>query len=123
MKVKFQSWAADELILAYLNFIRKSNSKTVYIKYVCREDKFRETVEGQLDIDDSVLKKLPKKIQFGNGRHCLELFQKHWKIKFHLQLVWDSYNECVGAASLSYDDSLKGRVYKHFKEFEPERSI
>lgn len=120
MKIKFNVWRADELIQAYLDYIRKRNSKEVFIKYLSDKYGFKETMEGKLEINDTRLKELPKKIQYTETMHKLEMFQKNWKIEFHLSLIKNSESDYMDKVDLSFDNSLKKEVYAHFKEFEPE---
>lgn len=119
MKIKFSVWRADEIIQAYLDYVKKMKSKEVSIKYLSEKYGFKETMEGKLEISDPRLKELPKKIQYTESRHKLELFQKNWKIEFHLSLMKDSESEYMDKVELSFDKSLKKEVYAHFKEFEP----
>ena len=119
MKVKFNCFSGDELVNAYLDFIKKRNSKEVCVRYFSNKYGFKETMEGRLDINDIRLNNLHKKIQHEETNHQLELSQKDWKIKFCLNLDWGANSDYLGTAILSFDDSLKKEVYKHFKEFEP----
>ncbi len=117
MKVKFDCFAGDELVNAYLDFIRKSKSKEVYVKYFSDKFGFKEMMEGKLQINDLRLRDLPKHIKLVDTKHNLELTQKDWKIKFGLKLYWESSGE--GSATLSFNDSLKNEVYNQFKKFQP----
>ena len=119
MRITFNIWSADEIIQAYIDFIKKRNSKEVFIKYISDKHGFKETMEGRLEINDRRLKDLPKKVQYIETMHNLELFQKDWRIKFHFSLFKDSENEYRDKVELSFDDSLHKEVYNHFKEFEP----
>ena len=120
MKITFNVWSADEIIQAYIDFVRKRNSKEIFIKYFSNKYGFKETMEGRLEVSDRRLKDLPKKVQHTETMHNLELFQKNWKIDFHLSLFKDSENE-YDTVELSFDDSLKKEVYNHFKKFEPKK--
>lgn len=119
MKIRFDCFAGDEIVNAYLDFVKKRNSKEVYLKYFSNKFGFREFIEGRLQTSDVRLNELAKKIRFAETNHELELSQKDWKIKFCLNLNWDPNSEDLGAATLSFDDSLKKEVYNHFKEFNP----
>ena len=120
MQVIFQSWSADDLINAYVQFVKRKKSKEVFIDYVSNKYGFKETMKGMLELSDPRLKELAKKVQFTDTRHYLELFQKNWKITFHLSVVWDPGNDYGNTAKLSFDDLLKKEVMKHFKQFDPE---
>ena len=120
MKVTFNAYSADDIIQEYINFIKKRNSKEVFIKYFSDKYGLRVTIVGKLTIDDRRLKELPKYIQYNKTNHNLKLFQKDWKIKFQLLLLKDSENSYIDKVELSFDKSLKKDVYKHFKEFELE---
>ncbi|MBI2574988.1 hypothetical protein HYV82_03830 [Candidatus Woesearchaeota archaeon] len=119
MRIAFNVWSADEIIQAYIDFIKKRNSKEVFIKYLSDKYGFKEIMEGRLEINDKRLKDLPKKVQYTETMHDLELSQKDWKIEFSLTLHKDSENEYRDKAELSFDKSLNKGVYNHFKEFEP----
>ena len=119
MKVKFDCFVGDEIVNAYLDFVKKRNSKEVYLKYFSDKFGFREMMEGRLQINDLRLKELSKRIRFIDTKHELELSQKDWKIEFRLNLYWEPNSEDLGNAVLSFDNSLKKEVYNHFKEFEP----
>lgn len=119
MKIRFDCFAGDEIVNAYLDFVKKKNSKEVYLKYFSDKFGFREVMEGRLQTSDVRLKELAKKIRFAETNHELELSQKDWKIKFCLNLSWDPHAEDLGASTLSFDNSLKKEVYNHFKEFNP----
>ncbi len=121
MKVSFNQWSADEIIQAYIDFIKKRNNKEVFIKYLSNKYGFKETMEGRLEIDDKRLKDLPTKVQYSETAHHLKLFQKNWKIKFQLLVVKDCENEYLDTAELSFDNSLHKEVYLHFKEFGPKK--
>ena len=122
MKITFDLWSADEIIQSYIDFVKSKNSKEIYINYFSEKYGFKETMQGKLDINDQRLKDLPKKIQYLETSHQLELFQKNLKIEFKLRLVKDSDSEFRDYVELIYDDSLKKEVYNHFKEFEPKAS-
>jgi hypothetical protein len=119
MKITFDLWSADEIIQSYIDFVKNKNSKEIYINYSSEKYGFKETMQGKLDIDDQRLKNLPKKIQYSETAHQLELFQKNWRIEFKLRLIIDSENDNRESVELIYDDSLKKEVYNHFKEFAP----
>lgn len=121
MKIKFTVWSADEIIQSYLDFIKKKNSKEVFIKYSSRNRQgFAETMSGKLEITDAQLKSLPKKIQYEDAVHSLRLFQKNWKVSFSLSLFKDFENDYRDKAILSFNKSSQKEVYRHFKDFEPE---
>ena len=119
MKIRFDCFDGDEIVNAYLDFVKKRNSKEVYLKYFSDKYGFREMMEGRLQINDVRLKELSKKIRFVETSHELELYQKDWKIKFCLNLYWEPNADSLGTATLSFDESLKKEVYNHFKEFKP----
>ena len=120
MKIKFNFWSCDEIIKAYIDFIKIKKSNEIFIKYKNKSNGFKETMEGRLNVDDKNLKDLPKKVQYTYAFHFLELFQKDWKITFHLFLQKDDENENRDYVELLFDNSLKKEVYNHFKNFEPE---
>ncbi len=119
MRITFNVWSADEIIQAYIDFVKKRNSKEVFIKYLSDKYGFKEIMEGRLEINDKRLKDLQKKVQYTETMHDLELSQKDWKIEFGLSLHKDSENEYRDKVELSFDKSLNKGVYNHFKEFEP----
>ena len=119
MIITFNIWSADEIIQAYIDFIKKRNSKEIFVRYLSNKYGFREIMEGRLELTDKRLKDLPKKMQIQTV-HNLELSQKDWKIDFRLCLFEDAENE-ISFAELSFDDSLKKEVYNHFKVFEPKK--
>ena len=120
MKIKFNLWAADELIKKYIEFIKKRNSKEIFVNYLSEKYGLKETMEGRIEANDPRLKELANKIQYLETTHYLELFQKDWKIKFKLSLFKDFELEDQDNARLEFDDSLKKEVWVYFNEFEPE---
>ena len=123
MKIMFTVWSADELIQSYVDFIKKKNSKELFIKYgSSNRQGFEETMKGQLETTDVRLKSLPKKVQYQDAVHSLKLFQKKWKVSFSLSLFKDFENDYRNKAILSFDKSLQKEVYRHFKEFSPEKA-
>lgn len=121
MKVKFDSWSAEELFNAYLDFLRNRNSKEVHIKYLAEKYGFKKIMEGKIELNDSRLKSLPKEIQYTDSNHELEL-HPNWKIEFHLKLYVEYEEDHGNLAELSFDDSLKNEVHKQFKEFMPQET-
>ena len=119
MEVNLNCFAGDEVVNAYLYFIKKRNSKEVYIKYSSNKFGFKETMEGRLQINDMRLEYLSKILRFIDTKHDLWLSQKDWKIKFSLNLSWNMDSDDLEIATLSFDNSLRKEVYKHFKQFEP----
>lgn len=108
MKCTFRVWAADEVIQAYLDFIRKRNSKEVHVNYASNDNGFKETMRGKLEIGDRVLKQLPKRFQYSDATQALRLERKDISLFMtndHVELI--------------FEDSLKKPVFNHFKEFEP----
>ncbi len=118
MDITFDLWSADEIIQAYLDFIKKKNSKETFVDYSSEKYGLKVMVKGKLDIDDLELKKLLERIQYFDTRHKLTLDQKNWKIKFKFKLYKDSVED-RDEIKLSFDDSLHKEVYSHFKKFKP----
>ena len=115
MKLSLTIFSADEVINAYLQFIRNRNSKEVYVRYHSMLDGFQETMDGKLEIDDRVLKELPRKVQYNDADLSLRLERKDISL-------FISRNDGHGGsdkASLTFEDDLEKPVFKHFKEFEP----
>ena len=120
MELTFNAFCADEIVQAYIDFIKKRNGKGVTITYVSKTE-VKETMHGRLALTDKRLKDLPKKIQYTDGRHYLELSQKSETITCTLRLLWEPHDLLYQKVELICDDSLRKSVYNHFKSFEPEK--
>jgi hypothetical protein len=115
MKYTLNIWSADEVIQAYLDFIKNRNSKEVHLHFSSKLYGFKETMDGKLEIDDIILKQLPKKVQYNDADLYMSLERKDISLSI-------SRNDGHGGsdnAEITFEDDLKKQIFNHFKEFEP----
>ena len=112
MKITFNCWSADEIVLAFIEFLNEE----IMIDYVSDKFGYKETMKGRLNIKDYRLKTLPKKLEV-ETRHKLTLQGINTKCK--LYLLVDPEQQYRDYVELEFDNTLHKKIYNHFKDFEP----